>query len=274
MPSLQLINRYAKRTRVWRKLPLGWITCRWTRIPTCFPQTTEMSNLTPIMPQYLISGMGQHQETITLGRAPEGNFFCKVTTEFDVLWKHLILGSQKLNLVSIASDMLKIPQRAWQSNLWIRWWDCDSGSSPRYAFDCYQDLDLDPLSKCNRGPTAVIYESWMHKSGKRSSSWRTLSRLRPAGTGYRTFIESGKAASGLIVAARKVIETCITCIYIVWLETGASYSSKCGRFHRGCLRSWPIFFFGNKVTDQICSISRRKKNPTKQCNTLQGPCCI
>lgn len=184
-------------------------------------------------------------------------------------WDH-----RRLNLVSIASDMLKIPQRAWQSNLWIRWWDCDSGSSPRYAFDCYQDLDLDPLSKCNRGPMAVIYESWMHKSGKRSSSWRTLSRLRPAGTGYRTFIESGKAASGLIVAARKVIETCITCIYIVWLETGASYSSKCGRFHRGCLRSWPIFFFGNKVTDQICSISRRKKNPTKQCNTLQGPCCI
>ena len=32
-----------------------------------------------------------------------------------------------------------------------------------------------------------------------------LSRLRPASTGYGTLIEAGKAISGVIAAARKVI---------------------------------------------------------------------
>jgi len=42
-----------------------------------------------------------------------------------------------------------------------------------------------------------------------------LSHLRPASTGHGTLIELGKAISGLIAAARKVIESCLTCTHVV-----------------------------------------------------------
>jgi len=64
----------------------------------------------------------QRKKIFTLGRAPEGNLVCNARIEFDVLWKHLVLESRKETkcefiLVSIAYDMLKIPQQTSQWNL-------------------------------------------------------------------------------------------------------------------------------------------------------------
>jgi len=42
-----------------------------------------------------------------------------------------------------------------------------------------------------------------------------LSCLRPTSIGYGMFIELGKATSGVIAAARKVIEPCFTCTNLV-----------------------------------------------------------
>ena len=64
----------------------------------------------------------QRRKIITLGRAPEGDLVCSARIDFDVLWEHLVLESQKeikceLILASIAYDMLKIPQQTSQWNL-------------------------------------------------------------------------------------------------------------------------------------------------------------
>jgi len=78
----------------------------------------------------------QRRKIITLGRAPEGDLLCEAKIKFDVLWKHLVLESQKetkceLILALIAYDMLKIPQQTSQWNLSIQYRDFSSSSSPR-----------------------------------------------------------------------------------------------------------------------------------------------
>jgi len=110
----------------------------------------------------------QRRRIITFGRAPEGDLVCSARIKFDVLWKHLVLESRKETkcefiLVSIAYDMLKIPQQTSQWNLWIQCQDFSSGSSLRYAFDSCQYVDS--LSKYNCRHTTAIYGLLMHKSG-------------------------------------------------------------------------------------------------------------
>jgi len=110
----------------------------------------------------------RRRKIITLGRAPQGDLLCKASIRFDDLWEHLILelqeeANRELILVSIAYDRLKIPQQTFQWDLQMQRWDFSSGSSPKYAFDCYQYINS--LSKCIYRPMGVICRPWMHKSG-------------------------------------------------------------------------------------------------------------
>jgi len=63
----------------------------------------------------------RRRKIITLGRISEGDLLCEVNIKFDVLWKHLVLESQKeskceLIFALIGSNMLKIPQQTSQWN--------------------------------------------------------------------------------------------------------------------------------------------------------------
>lgn len=102
----------------------------------------------------------QQRKIITLGRASEGHLLCRASIKFNDLWRHLVSESRKeikceLIFTSVASDKLRILQRTLQWNLLMQCQDFSSTLLPRYTFHYYQYVD--PLSRCDCRPTAVIY---------------------------------------------------------------------------------------------------------------------
>ena len=114
------------------------------------------------------------QKILPFGRASEDEPLCNVAIEFDDLWKHLVSESQKITkcksiFTLIASDILRTPQQTSRWISWMRFQDCSSGSSLRYALNHFQHEDS--LLKFNHRPSTLLWPHWMYNSKARSRTW-------------------------------------------------------------------------------------------------------
>ena len=109
----------------------------------------------------------RRKKMLTFGRVSEGNLLCQAGIKFDNLWGHLVSESQKTTkcestFTSITSDILRAPQQTSRWISWMKFQDCSSGLSLRYALNRFQHKDS--LLNFNHRPMTVTWAHWMHKS--------------------------------------------------------------------------------------------------------------